>query len=378
MTYCLKVFWLACFMILFGAVGGYGAEDAPSDGPAPYVAVGKVTEVQRVETGRYVGHLIPVSRVDLVTRVSGKLMRMGFAGGETVSEGQVLYELDDTRYAAEVAAIQAQIAELEAKREYAELKYSRASGLYESKADTKDSMDSARSEYKAVEASILAAEAQLVKARDDLKNTKISAPVSGKVGLSEYTPGNYLTPDSGILATLIQLDPIRVGFAISNKEFLALFGTEENLKKHTRIRARLADDSIYEREGTIEFLDNRANRKTDAIKIFVRFDNPEGKLVPDSAVTVLLARSNGVRQAAVIPSAIMHDSKSPYVYVVNSENRVEKREVTLDGGSADLQGIGSGLQPGEVVIVDGMHKTLPGGKVEIEYRDMVTASRNTR
>lgn len=378
MTHYLKVFLLVSLLALFEAVECYGAEEALSEGPAPYVAVGKVTEVQRTETGRYVGYLIPISQVDLVARVSGELVRMGFTGGETVSEGQVLYELDDTRYSAEVASIQAQIAELEARLEYAELKYSRAAGLYESKADTKDSMDSARSEYKAIEASILAAEAQLIKAKDDLENTKINAPVSGKIGLSEYTPGNYLTPDSGILATLIQFDPIRVSFAISNKEFLALFGTEENLKKNTSIRVRLADDSIYGHEGTIEFLDNRANRKTDAIKIFVRFDNPDGTLVPDSAVTVLLARSNGVRQAAVVPSAIMHDSKSPYVYVVNSESLVEKREVVLDGGSADLQGIGSGLQPGEVVIVDGMHKTLPGGKVEIEFRDMVTASRNIR
>lgn len=378
MMYYLRIFCLACLVAFSDAVGGYSAEQTVADGPAPHVAVGEVMEVPRVESGRYVGYLIPISSVNLVARVSGELVRMGFTGGETVSEGQVLYELDDTRYSAEVSGIQAQIAELEARLEYAELKYSRAVGLYENKADTKDSMDSARSEYNAIEASILSTEAQLVKAKDDLKNTKIVAPLSGKIGLSEYTPGNYLTPDSGVLATLIQLDPIRLSFAISNKEFLALFGTEENLKKNTRIGVRLADDSVYEHEGVIEFLDNRTNRRTDAIRIFARIDNPDGKLVPDSTVTVLLERSNGVRQAALVPSAIMHDSKSSYVYVVDNENRVEKRNVVLDGGTADLQGIASGLKPGEMVIVDGMHKTLPGGRVAIERRDMITASRSIR
>lgn len=344
------------------------AGQAGAVAPAAYVTVGKVGESDSMEVKRYTGHVTSSSSVNLVARVSGELMRMGFQEGDVVREGQVLYELDATRYEAEVKNVEARIAEYEARLAYAELSYNRARELFEKKAGTKDSMDSNESEHKAARAALLAAEAQLITTKDDLKNTRVIAPITGKIGVTAYTEGNYLTPNSGVIATIIQLDPLRVSFSMSNRDFLAMFGTEDNLKRRANIRLRLADDSIYERDGTVEFIDNHANQKTDAIQIYAKFDNPDGKLLPGATVTVLLSRRNGGKQPAVAPSAIMHDAKTAYVYVVDAENRVDRRDVVLGAGDAQMQLIKSGLQPGELVVIDGMHKTMPGGIIEPDYR----------
>lgn len=337
----------------------------PLQGPqVVYVQVGTVTEVEGVEMKRYTGHVNTTSSVDLVARVSGELLRIGFAEGEFVQAGQMLYELDSTRYMAEVRNIEAKIAEYEARLTYAQQKHRRAENLYAGKADTKDALDSAESEFEAARAALLAAEAQLVTVKDDLKNTSIHAPISGKIGLTEYTTGNYLTPNSGIIATIVQLDPLRVSFAIANKDYLSMFGSEKALKENSTLRLRLADGAVYEQDGLVEFLDTRANQKTDAIQVFAKFTNPNGKLVPGSTVTVLLARKNGGMQPAVVTSAVMHDSKSAYVYVVDANNKVERRNVELGVNTAAVQTIRSGLLPGELIITDGMHKTMPGGVIE--------------
>lgn len=352
----------------------------PLQGPQTvYVQVDTVTEIEGIEKKRYTGSVNTTSSVDLVARVSGELLRIGFAEGDFVQADQVLYELDATRYEAEVRNIEAKIAEYEARLTYAQQKYKRAKNLYEGRADTKDALDSAESEFEAAQASLLAAEAQLVTVKDDLKNTRIRAPISGKIGLTGYTVGNYLTPNSGIIATIVQLDPLRVSFSMSNKDYLSMFGSEEALKTRSNLRLKLADGTIYEHDGLVEFLDTRANQKTDAIQVFAKFTNPTNKLVPGSTVTVLLARKNGDMQAAVVPSAVMHDSKSPYVYVVDANNTVERRDVVLGPHTATLQAIRSGLHPGERIITDGMHKTMPGGVIEPVWSEAAaTLAQKTR
>ncbi|MCD8141054.1 MAG: efflux RND transporter periplasmic adaptor subunit [Planctomycetaceae bacterium] len=362
---------LACL-----GIPAYAAHAAEMDGmamPAPFVAVARATVTDAVDVKRYTGHISTTSSVDLVARVSGELLRVGFEEGDLVTEGQVLYELDDTRYQAEVKNAEARIAESEAKLAYARQRHDRAKNLYDSRADTREAFDSAESEFKAFQAALLAAEAQLISVRDDLKNTRIIAPITGKIGVTAYTRGNYLTPNSGVIATIVQVDPLRVSFAMSNKDYLALFGSEAELKARSLIQLRLADGSVYEHEGRIKFLDNQASQKTDAIRVFAEFDNPDGKLVPGSAVTVLLARRNGGTHTAVMPSAVMHDAGSAYVYVLGDDNQAERRDIVLGFATGGLQTVLSGLEPGEIVVVDGTHKVVPGSPIEPDYVDAALA-----
>lgn len=335
--------------------------------PAPFVTVGKVSEAESIETKRYTGHITHHASVNLVARVSGELLRLGFKEGDNVRQGQVLFELDPVRYEAAVKNAEAKVAESKARLAYAEISFNRNQALFEKKATSKDVMDSAESEQDAVRAALAAAEATLITNKDDLKNTVIVAPITGKIGVATFTEGNYITPSSGNIATIIQLDPLRVGFAMSNRDFLSMFGNEEKLKENALIRLRLADDSIYEREGKVEFIDNQAHQRTDSIQVYASFENPDGKLIPGSTVTVLLSRRTGERLPAVLPSAIMHDAKAPYVYVVDGNNRVERRNVELGAYTNRTQIVKSGIKTGEFIVVDGTHKAMPGMIIEPDY-----------
>lgn len=356
------------FFIISTQVQMASAGEQERIAPAPHVAVAKVTEAEQVETRRYTGHVISAASVDLVARVAGEITEVGFQEGDFVQQGQVLYTLDPVRYEAEVRNVQARIEENRARLAYAEKSFNRSSELYTQKAASKDIMDNSESEYHAVRATLLAAEAQLVTAMDDLENARIVAPISGKIGLTNYTRGNYISLSSGSLATIIQTDPLRVGFSISSKEFLDMFRTEAELKKQAVISLRLANGTVYEHSGKVEFIDNKANHSTDTVQIYARFDNPEGVLLPDSTVTILLSSDKGERLPAVTPSAVMHDSKAAYVYVVDGQNKVERRDVVLGPISGRMQLIKSGIAAGETVIVDGMHKATSGTMVEKIFR----------
>ena len=181
--------------------------------PAPVVSVSKVVEVDEVESRNYTGIILSPSVVQIVSRVSGEIMKVGFQDGDVVKKGQVLYRLDPVRYEAAVKGVEAKIAECKAKLQYAQANYDRGIALYEKKAESKDTMENRRSALDACKAALLAAEAELITAKDDLKNTTIVAPIDGLAGVTSYTVGNYLTPSSGVLVTIVKVQPIRVRFS---------------------------------------------------------------------------------------------------------------------------------------------------------------------
>ena len=221
------------------------------------------------------------------------------------------------------------------------------------------------SSLEAYKSSLLAAEAALITAKDDLNNTVITAPMDGVIGVTNYTAGNYITPSSGVLATINQVSPIRVQFAMSNRDFLQMFGTLDILKKEAKIALKLADDSNYEEIGKVEFVDNAANRRTDTIQIYAEFPNKLQKLIPGSTVSVMLDRLIAKNRPAVTPSAIMYDNNTAYVYVLDKDNKVSRRDVKVGNTRGKYVIVEQGLNIGETVIVDGTHKARPGVTVEV-------------
>ncbi len=332
--------------------------------PKPVVEVAKVTMADDVESRRYSGLIKAPAVVQLVPRVSGELLEIGFHDGDFVRKGQMLYKFDPIRYDAEVKSAEAKIAECKARLEYAQTSYDRTHSLYAKQATSKDSMENTLSSLEAYKSAMRAAEANLITAQDDLKNTVITAPMDGVIGVTNYTVGNYITPSSGVLCTINQIDPVRVRFAMSNRDYLRLFGNLEELKKEAHIVLKLADDTCYTELGEVELIDNEANRQTDTIQIYARFANRAKKLLPGSTVSVQLSRRTGERLPAVTPSAIMHDSYNAYVYVLDDKNVVIRRDVTLGSDLGDLVIVKSGLKEGEIVVVDGTHKVTQGGEVE--------------
>ena len=364
-------------LAVFGTLAAVIAADAPKKAAAPkmpaapaaMVECGYVFDAENIKVRNYTGHIVSPEVVNIVTRVSGDLTKVGFANGQEVKKGQVLYQLDPVRFQAAVKSAEARIAEIKAKLAYAENNYNRNSSLYSKQVSSKDAVENAWSTVQSLKAELLMAEASLITAKDDLKNTVIQAPISGKIGATNYSLGNYLTPSSGTLATIVQTSPLRVSFSISARDFLNTFGNEANLKKDGRVTITLADNSRYKHEGRFEFINNQANRRTDTVEINMLIDNPERILLAGNTVAVELSRKTGNKVPAVKLSCIMYDEAGPYVYVVGADKKVEKRSVVLGSMLADKQFVVSGLKTGELVVTDGTHKVMPGQEVIVKMEE---------
>lgn len=329
------------------------------------VPVYKADSAGEPETFRYTAQVMPIETVNITSRISADLVKVGFKDGEYVEKGRLLYTFDDTRYAAMYKSDKSKIEEYEAKLIYAKNDYERTNELFKKGVSTKDEMESSLSQYKSYQASLLGAEADLILSEDDLKHCKIYSPISGVIGLTNYTEGNYITPSSGILATIVQLDPIRVKFSMSSRDFLENFSDIETLRKTCVVRLKLADDTFYDEEGEIEFINNEAVKTTDTVPIFAKFKNSKSRLLPNNTVAVYLKRKDDKSKVRVPVSAILHDEESSYVYVVDENDIPRRRNVVLGRSSDGMQFLNSGLSEGERVVSDGPHKVVEGVKIEV-------------
>ena len=339
------------------------AQMPPGGAPKQVVGVAEVEEVANVQSRRYTGQVVAQSEVNVTPRVSGEILKLGFNDGDYVKKGQMLYSIERTQYEADVKQAEATIAECKARLEYAQSSFDRNQMLYEVNATSKDTMENTKSALDALKAALAAAEAALVSAQENLKHTTITAAIDGLVGVTRYTAGNYITPSSGSLLTIIQMQPIRVRFSISTGDFLSGYGSLTALKENGEISLKLADGSEYASGGKIEFLNNEANVKTDAVQVYASFPNADMKLIPGSTVTVTLSKKSASKMPAVPPSAVMHDAQESFVYVMGDGNKIERRTVELGDMTKTHQLIKSGVKAGEKVVYQGTHKVMPGDEV---------------
>lgn len=339
------------------------AQMPPGAAPKQVVGVAEVEDIANVQSRRYTGQVVSQAEVNVTPRVSGEILKLGFNDGDYVKKGQMLYMIEKTQYEAAVKQAEASIAEIKANLEYAQSSFDRNERLYEVNAASKDAMENTKSALGALKAAQAAAEAALVTAQEDLKYTTITAAIDGLVGVTNFTAGNYVTPSSGTMITIIQMQPIRVRFAISMGDFLSGYGSLTSLKANGEVSLKLADGSEYAQGGKIEFLNNEANMKTDAILVYASFPNADMKLIPGSTVTVTLSKKSAAKMPAVPPSAVMYNASEAYVYVVGEGNKIERRSVELGDMTKTHQLIKSGLKTGEKVVYQGTHKVMPGDEI---------------
>ena len=152
-------------------------------------------------------------------------------------------------------------------------------------------------------------------------------------------------------------------FAISNKDFLTDYGSEKELKEKAEVTVKLGDGSIYPLTGKVTITENQSNEATDAVILYAVFANPDQKLNPGATVAVLLRKNESVTYPCVLPSAVMHDGTSSYVYVLDDNNVPTRRNVKEGVQKGDKQIVLEGLKEGERVVTDGMLKVIPGTPV---------------
>ena len=326
--------------------------------------VAEVTQVADYKASTYPGRVTPIALVNVVPQVSGEILEVCFANGQTVKAGDVLYRLDPVKYEAAVKNAESKLAECKAKARYAELSYERHKKLLETRAVSLDDVDNALSQRDSSRAALAAAQAELVAARDDLKHCTITAPIAGKLGSTVKTAGNYVTSGSLTLVTIVQLSPIRVKFSVSNREILDISDSEgRRSREDVSVALTLANGSPYGDDGRVEYADNLADELTDTMTVYALFSNDDLKLVPGGTVAVTIASKRGVMRPAIPPTAVLQDTQGPYVWALGADGRVERRTIARGDVSGDWLFVEKGLKVGEKVVADGAHRVRRGDTV---------------
>lgn len=325
----------------------------------------EVAERPHREVSTYPGRVVPIAQVDVTPQVSGEILEVCFANGAEVKEGDVLYRLDPVRYEAAVKNAESKVAECRAKASYAEHSYSRYRNLPGSRGVSQDEIDNSLALRDSSRAALAAAEAELVAAKDDLKHCTVVAPISGRIGSTAKTKGNYVRAGEAVLVSIVQLSPIRVRFSVSNREVLDVFGGDVASRRDAAsVSVALANGKSLGESGEIEYAENAADSFTDTLTLYSLFGNESLALVPGGTVAVTLSPKEGVMRVAVPASAVLQDTQGPYVWVVGQDGKAERRTIArgdLEDGCVFVE---KGLEKGERVVADGAHKVRRGMGVE--------------
>lgn len=352
--------WILSVALLAAAIG---LKAAPPAQPPPLVSVETVGSISESAGKKYVGHIEAIEEVELRARVSGYLETIKFKEGDLVKKGDLLFEIEDTTYRAKKLSVQAALDQIKAELKYAEDNFNRQRTLRESSAVSQSTLDDAQRLYSLNKAKLHGAEADLLDAENNLTYCKVYAPIAGRIGRVTYTQGNYVTPSSEKLADIVQTSPVYVNFAISERDYLSLFGNAETLKESGKIRLLLSDGSEYKHPGKVAFIDNKVDAGTNTLTIWASFENPDGLLIPGGYVTVILSRVATRAYPAVRLSAVMTNDKGNFIYIVDKDNKVIPRQVETGALVGSMQLLKSGAEPGETVIVGGTNKVRPGAVV---------------
>lgn len=324
----------------------------------------------------YVGHVIAIQQVRIVPRVTAFIDRVPVKQGSDVKAGQILFELQKAQYQDAVASAQAQLASAQAALELANINLLRAQRLTRQQFESVANLNQAQATHAQDQAEVDAAKANLAQAELNLSYCTIATPIAGRIGAVTLTQGNLVTPATPALATVVQLDPIRVVFPVSDQTIVAAnAGPGGGFAKGLAVSLTLADGKSYRHGGEVAFLENQVDQQTGTVNVYADFPNPEGLLLPGTFVNVSLRQARPKMRALVPVEAVQTDQQGSYVLVVGSENKVRQQPVDLGSQLGQEYIVKRGLNVGERVIVEGVQKVRPGEIVKPTpaMRDSVAA-----
>ena len=351
---------------------GYRAWKDGSSQPVQQAAAEPVVIVRQVEKfdassvpSEYVGRVESIQSVSVKPQISGEIAKVCFKEGSVVKAGQLLFQIDPKQYEATVQLRKAELQQAEANLVTAEKYYKRVTAASERAVSATD-RDTAEGNFLQAKAAVAQAKAALKLAQIDLGYCRITSPITGKIGRALYTKGNYVTPQITELASIVQMDPIRVSYPLPDRDYLdqlSLFKEDGSIYNTSLI---LSNGEKYNVPGKRDFENNRVDQTTGTIMMRLRFANKEGMLIPGEMVRVFTKPVKSHIVNAVPQTAVMADEQGDYVYVINADNTARQARVTLGREFGELREVTSGVEAGENVAVAGLQRLRPGAKVRIE------------
>ncbi|HEX7157037.1 MAG TPA: efflux RND transporter periplasmic adaptor subunit [Burkholderiaceae bacterium] len=359
---------LACAL---GACAALGACNASGEAPAkaapppPEVSVIKATPQPVALQDEYVGQTEAVDTVEIRSRVQGLLQRQAFKDGARVHRGDLLFVIDRQPFETALAQAHANLAQAEASLVNSSQNLERVKRLIADHAVSQQDYEAAVAKQRSDEASVESGRAAVREAELNLDYTLVTAPLDGIASKALVKPGALVSVAQTLLTTLYSVDPIHVNFAVSEDKMLEL--ARERTKRAApaaAFRVRLVDGSEYPHPGRLDFVDAAVDTKTDTLQVRIAVPNPEQLLRPGQFVRVIAPAPPAPPSILVPQRAVIEMQGLKSVYVVAADGKTASRPITASHRLGPDWVVDRGLEPGELVVVEGVQKITPGSVVK--------------
>lgn len=353
--------------------GGAGQGRGRSQDTVPLVHVQQISEGDVSQSKEYIGRVEAIDSVDLVARVSGYLESISFEEGRFVKAGDIMFTIEKAKYLAEIESRKGSISQIEANLVESEKYLGRLQSASRDSVPEKD-IEKAERDVDFYQAQLVSARAGLDLAEIDLSYTTVRAPMSGRITRKHYSVGDYVGPNSGTIATIVQFDPIRVVSSMSEVEYLNLMErTGASPENEFSPELRLPNGNLYSGKGKWDFADTRIDPSTGTISLRSRYSNPSGLLIPGGYVTVVMSAVKEEVLPLVPQAAVSEGREGSFVYLVGEDSLVEMRFIKKRAVLGTDWIVEDGIRAGETVIVQGIQKVSPGQKVKVSGSGTVTS-----
>ncbi len=352
---------LVCMML--AGCGETKKAQAVSQPPAP-VTVG-TAELRPVPvTVSAVGNIMPFSTVQVKSMVTAPVQSADFKPGDFVKKGQLLFQLDESSFKADLLKAQGQLAKDQAAAAVARQQAKRYQSLFEQGIVAREQNDVMQSTADQSEAAVKADEAAVETAKINLRYCKIYSPIDGRVGDLLVYPGNLIKANDVAMVVINQLTPIYVNFSVPEQYLPEI--KKRMAAGQLKVQAMFPDPTQTPAVGKLTFIDNSVDPKTGTIPLKATFENEDRRLWPGQFVNTVVTL-NTIPDAITVPlSAIQNGQQGTFVYVVTQDKKATYRKVALGPQVQNLQVIADGVKPGETVVTDGQLRVVPDGPVDIK------------
>ncbi len=348
-------------------------------GPMP-VTVAKPLIKKITEWDEYTGRFEATNRVEIRARVSGFLESIHFKDGDLVNKGDLLFVIDPRPFEAQLDVAKASLEAAKTRVNLAEREFNRAESLLKRNNISRETFDQRQAELATAKSTVLSAQAQIRIAKLNLEFTEVKAPISGRISDARADVGNLVeggSAQSTLLTTLVSIDPILFTFSASEAEFLkysrldATGRRDSSREKANPVFVRLMDEDSFTREGRMNFVDNELSPNTGTIRAQAVFENSSGFLVPGVFGRLRLIGSDEYEAVLIPDAAVVSDQSKKMVLIVDAEGNVKAAPVDMGPLYEGLRVIRGGVGPDDRIVVKGIQRARPGGKVMAKEADLL-------
>ena len=314
-------------------------------------------------TNSYVGYAEAINQVQIIPYISGYLQEISVKAGQFVREGELLITIEPNEYKAKLDAAEASVLQAEAALAYNQNYYDRVrkSGK---KAFSEIETDNARNNFLQSQAALKNAEANRALAQVNYGYTKIKAPISGLVGNFTLSPGDYDSPGNGTLLNIVQTNPIRVVFSLTDAEYLNMAQSEKNLFNDSIIRLKTANGKIFSYPGEFKYTDNEINKTTNSLAVYTYFKNDKNELLPNSFVTVEVEKI--FKDSVILDKNFIKMETTGNFVVIARNNAITKVKADIIADKNNQYVLRNTFNAGDLLILDDVSNLKSGANIHFD------------